>query len=84
MVQTPAMPMRPMAATCKGMMEKPALGLVMMIPGIAFIALGVLTVIWPAVLAWLVAAAFILVGGAMLLIANFMRGIGNRHRRAGD
>ena len=77
--QTPTpMPMCPMAETCKGMMEKPFSGLVMVIPGLAFIALGVLIVIWPSFLLWLVAAACILAGGAMLLMANFMRGIGAR------
>jgi hypothetical protein len=66
------------------MMEKPLSGLVMVIPGVAFIALGVLIVVWPSVLPWLVAAACILAGGAMLLMANFMRGVGARLRRAGN
>jgi len=79
----PTMPMCPMAETCKGMMEKPLSGLVMVIPGVAFIALGVLIIIWPSVLPWLVAAACILAGGTMLLIAYFMRGVGARLRRAG-
>ncbi len=83
MAQPAPMPMCPMAETCKGMMEKPLSGLMMVIPGIAFIALGVLIVAWPSVLPWLVAAACILTGGAMLLMANFMRGVGARLRRAG-
>jgi hypothetical protein len=77
------MSMCPMAQACKGMMEKPLLGLVMMIPGIAFMALGVLIAVWPAVLPVLVAAVCILAGVAMLLIANFMRGVGARFRHAG-
>jgi hypothetical protein len=77
------MSMCPMAETCRGMMVKPLFGLVMVIPGIAFIALGVLIVVWPSVLPWLVAAACILAGCAMLLMANFMRGVGARLRRAG-
>jgi len=60
---------------------KPLSGLVMMIPGIVFIALGVLIIVWPSVLPWLVATASILAGGAMLLIANFMHGIGARLKR---
>ena len=80
MAQAIPMPMCPMAETCRGMMEKPFSGLVMMIPGIAFIALGVLIVVWPSILPWLVAVAFILAGGAMLLMANFMRGVGARLR----
>ena len=78
MAQGAPMPMCPMAATCKGMMERPRSGLVMMIPGIAFIALGILIIVWPSVLAWLVAAACILAGVAMLLMANLMRRIGTR------
>jgi hypothetical protein len=76
------MPMCPMAETCRGMMEKPLSGLVIVIPGIAFVALGVLIIVWPPVLPWLVVAACILAGGAMLLMANFMRGVGARLRRA--
>ena len=72
MAQAAPMPMCPMAETCKGMMEKPLSGLVMMIPGIVFIALGVLIIVWPSVLPWLVATASILAGGAMLLIANLI------------
>jgi uncharacterized membrane protein HdeD (DUF308 family) len=83
MAQATPMPMCPMAETCRGMMEKRLSGLVM-IPGIMFIALGVLIVVWPAVLPWLVAAAFILAGSAMLLMVNFMRRVGARLRRAGD
>lgn len=82
MAQAAPIPMCPMAETCKGMMESPFSGLVMMIPGIAFIALGVLIIVWPSVLPWLVAAACILAGGAMLVMANFTRGVGARLRRA--
>jgi hypothetical protein len=66
------------------MMEKPFSGLMMMIPGIVFIALGALIIVWPFLLPWLVAAARILMGSAMFLMANFMRGVGARLRRAGD
>ncbi len=83
MAQAAPMPMCPMAETCKGMMERPLSGLMMVIPGIAFIALGVSIIIWPFVLPWLVAAACIVAGGAMLLMASFMRGVGARLRRAG-
>lgn len=72
------MPMCPMAETCKGMMERPFSGLVMAIPGFAFMALGVLIVVWPTILPWLVAAACIFAGGAMLLMASFMRRVGSR------
>ena len=62
MAQAAPMPMCPMAETCKGMIEKPLSGLVMVLPGIAFMAVGVLIVIWPSILPWLVAAACILAG----------------------
>jgi uncharacterized membrane protein HdeD (DUF308 family) len=61
---------------------KPLSGLVMMIPGIVFIALGVLIIVWPPVLPWLVAAACILAGGAMLVMATFMRRVGASFRHA--
>ena len=82
MAQAAPMPMCPMAEACWGMMEKPLSGLLMVSPGIAFIALGVLILAWPSVLPWLVAAACILAGGGMLLMANFMRGVGTRMRNA--
>lgn len=84
MAETVPLPMCPMAKTCKGMMDKPFFGVLMLIPGIAFIALGVLIVVWPGVLPWLVAAAFILAGGALLGMANFMRGIGAGPRRSAN
>ena len=84
MAQAAPMPMCPMAETCRGMIEKPLSGLAMVLPGIVFIALGVLIGIWPSILPWLVAAACILAGGAMLLMANFMRGIGARLRSSGS
>jgi hypothetical protein len=76
------MPMCPMAETCRGMMERPLSGLIMLVPGITFIALGVLITVWPSILPWLVAAACILAGSGMLLMANFMRGVGTQLRRA--
>jgi Flp pilus assembly protein TadB len=69
-----------MAETCKGMMEKPLFGLMMLVPGTAFIALGILIIVWPSVLVWLVAVTFILMGGAMLVMANLMRRIGYRFK----
>ena len=82
MAQAAPLPMCPMAETCRGMMERPFSGVVIVIPGIAFITLGILIIVWPSILPWLVAAACILAGGGMLLMANFMRGVGARLRRA--
>ena len=78
MVETTPMSMCPMAETCKGMMEKPGSGLWMMIPGILFIALGILIILYPQILAWLIAIAFVVMGIAILMMTNFMRGIGKR------
>ena len=82
MAQATPAPMCPMAETCRRMMSKPLSGFVMLIPGIAFAALGVLIIIWPSVLPYLVAAALILAGCAMLMMANFMRRIGTTDRHA--
>ncbi len=78
MAETTPMSMCPMAETCKGMIDKPRSGLWMMIPGIIFIALGVLIFLYPQILAWLIAIALIVMGIAMLMMVNFMRGIGKR------
>lgn len=84
MVEVTPMPMCPMAETCKGMMERPGSGFWMIIPGLVFIALGVIIVIYPEVLAWLVAITLIAMGLAMVMMANFMRRIGSRfHNGAG-
>ena len=84
MAQAAPMPMCPMAEICKSMIEKPLSGPVMLLPGVVFIALGILIAVWPSVLPRLLAAAFILAGGAMRLMANFIRGVGARLGRAGD
>ncbi len=81
MTETPPMPMCPMAKTCSGMMEKTSFGAFLMVPGLLFIATGVLIIFVPQALIWLTAAASILLGVAMLLLANFMRGAGARRRR---
>jgi uncharacterized membrane protein HdeD (DUF308 family) len=68
----------PMAETCKGMMEKPASSFWMIIPGLMFVVLGVIIILYPQILAWLVATALIVMGVAMLMMVNFMRRIGKR------
>ena len=81
MSQPSPMPMCPMAETCKGMMEKPSSGYMIIVPGIVLIVLGVLVVIEPRILVWLVAVALVLMGIAMLMLAGFIRNVG---RRFGD
>jgi len=78
MIEATPMPMCPMAETCKGMMEKPRSGFILLVPGLVLIILGVAVIIEPQILAWLVAIALIFMGIAMLMIARFMRHIGKR------
>ena len=72
------LPTCPMAETCKGMMEKPFSGVALLVPGLVLIALGILVVIEPRILAWVMAAAFILLGVIMVMMASFIRKIGTR------
>lgn len=78
MEQKNPMPMCPMAETCKGMMEKPRSGFMLLMPGIVLIILGVAVLIEPKILAWLVAISLIFMGIAMLMLARFMRNISGR------
>lgn len=73
MTETSQMPMCPMAKMCEGMMRRRGSGLWMIVPGIVFIAVGVLVILYPQILAWLVAIALIIMGCAMLMMINFMR-----------
>jgi len=78
------MAMCPMAETCKGMMERPSRGWFLFLPALLFIAVGVLIVFEPQVLVWLMAAASILFGLMLLVLANFMRSVGARLRGPGS
>ena len=81
MVNTTPMTMCPMAETCKGIMEKPRLGFMFIVPGISFIILGVAVLIEPQILVWLVAIALIVMGFAMIVLASFIRKIGGGFKR---
>ena len=78
------MPICPMAETCKGMMEKPGSRLWIILPGLVFIVLGVAIILFPQILAWLVAIALIVMGLAVLMMVTFMRNIGRRVRGTHD
>ena len=80
MEMTP-MAMCPMAETCKGMMEKRPPGFMFMVPGIVLIILGVLVVIEPQIIVWLVAVTLIVMGIAILMLARFMRRIGKQFQK---
>jgi uncharacterized membrane protein HdeD (DUF308 family) len=73
MTESMQMPMCPMAETCKGMMDKPFSGFMIVIPGIFLIVLGFVVLIEPRSLVWLVAAVLVVMGVAMLIISRFMR-----------
>lgn len=78
MSETTAMPSCPMAATCRGMMENRKSRFLMIVPGLLFIVLGVTIIMYPQILVWLVAIAFIMMGLAMLMMVNSMRRFGKR------
>lgn len=65
--------MCPMATMCKGMMGKPRAGYLLMVPGAVLILGGILILIEPRILFWLMAGASILIGIVMLFFANFIR-----------
>lgn len=75
---TPDMGMCPMAAMCKGMTGKSGSGLLLMIPGIALLAGGVVILIEPMVLPWLMGGTSILIGIVVLVLASFIRKLSAR------
>ena len=68
-----AMGMCPMAAMCKGMSDTSAPGFLMMIPGLLLVLGGVLVLLEPAVLVWLMGGTSILIGVVLLAMAVFVR-----------
>ena len=74
MTESIQMSMCPMAEKCKGMMEKPFSGFMVVMPGIFLIVLGVVVFIEPQILIWLVAAVLVMMGVGMLMFARVMRG----------
>ena len=74
MTESMQTPMCPMAKTCKGLMEKPFSGFMIVIPGIFLIVLGGMVLVEPRILVWLVAAVFIMMGIATLMFARFIHG----------
>jgi len=78
MTESTSTPTCPMAAACKGMMDKPMSGLVLVIPALVFVILGVAVLIAPQVLAWLVGIALIVMGVAILVFGRFMQKLAKR------
>jgi hypothetical protein len=71
------MEMCPMASMCKGMMEKRRSRLVLLLPGLVFILLGIVVLIEPRVLVWLIAAVVIVLGVLFLMMGNFLHRMGH-------
>jgi len=78
MAQTPLMPMCPMAETCGRMMTSRRIGFVPLFVGAIFILLGIAIIIEPQIIVWILAAMLIFMGVMMLVMAIFMRSMGER------
>jgi hypothetical protein len=74
MTESIQIPTCPMAQTCRGMIEKPFSGFMIVIPGLFLIVLAVIVLIEPRILVWLVAAVLAMMGTATLLFAKFIHG----------
>ncbi len=70
----------PMASVMKDAGEKPTTGFLIMLPGLLFVALGVLILIQPKVLVWMMAGTSIIIGIVLIMLGNFVRSIGARMR----
>jgi uncharacterized membrane protein len=84
MVEQSPMPICPMAETCKGMMEKRFSNVALIIPGLVFIGLGILVFVEPRILAWIIAAVFVLLGIMMVMMASFVRKISTKFQTMRD
>jgi uncharacterized membrane protein HdeD (DUF308 family) len=78
MAENSTTPMCPMANMCKGMIDNPRSGYLLTVPGFIFIVLGMVIILYPQILAWLVAIALIVIGLAMLMMASFMQRTGGK------
>jgi hypothetical protein len=64
------MAMCPMAKMCNRMMEKPASGLLLMLPGMVLIVLGVAIFLEPRIVVWLAGSLAVLLGIMLLTLAR--------------
>jgi hypothetical protein len=62
-----------MASMCKGMAGKSRSGFLLMIPGIVLVLAGVLILVEPRILFWLMAGTSIFLGIGALVLANRIR-----------
>ena len=66
-------PMCPMASMCQSMAEKPPSLVLTSLPGILMILFGILIILEPKILAWLVALMSIFIGIILLMMARLIR-----------
>jgi multisubunit Na+/H+ antiporter MnhF subunit len=64
------MTMCPMASMCRGIVAKPPSRLLLMIPGLTLILVGLLILLEPKVLIWLMATVALILGVLALVIGN--------------
>ncbi|NIO11407.1 MAG: hypothetical protein GTO40_26670 [Deltaproteobacteria bacterium] len=69
-----------MATMCKGMLAKTGFGILLLIPGAALILGGILILIDPNILFWLLAGTSIVLGLGMSGFAVFLYKMGGRFR----
>lgn len=63
-------------AMCKGMMESPPSGFLLLVPAAVLIIVGVLIFFEPVVLVWLMGTTFVLLGLMLLMMARVIRRLG--------
>lgn len=69
-----------MGTMCQGMFgrKSPGLTALLMIPGTVLVVFGVLIVLEPKILIWLMAGIFIAMGFGMILMVSALRKLGGR------
>ena len=67
-------------AMCKGMMESPPSGFLLMVPATVLLLVGVLIFVEPVILVWLMGTAFVLFGVMLFMMANFIRRLSVSHK----
>lgn len=75
---TRPMPTCPMAETCGRMMTRRRIGFAPLLMGAIFILLGIAIIAEPRIIVWILAAMLIFMGIMMLVMARFMRRMGER------
>ena len=66
-----------MASMCQSMMKTRHSRLVLLIPGLFFILLGIVILVEPKLLVWMVAAFVIVLGFLFLMMGNFIHRMGH-------